>query len=452
MNNTQKNSSLTCVVLAAGQGTRMHSDTPKVLHQIACVPMIFHVIAACARLSPEKILAVIARDAEEVERALAPLICVIQPEPRGTGDAVKAAREELKDFTGDIIVLFGDTPLVTVETLQGLRDKRAAIGAAIVVSGFTPDDPAQYGRLVVDEKGGLIEIVEANDATPEQRRIRLCNGGIMLFEAAKLWPLLDKLNNTNAKNEFYLTDCVKLARERGWSCAVAEMPAEDVLGINTRVELAEAEKIMQDRLRRKAMLNGVTMIDPETVYLSADTVFGSDVSIGPNVVFAPGVRVADGVEIRSFCHIAGTKIETGAIVGPFARLRPHSFIGTGVRIGNFVETKNADIGAGAKVNHLTYLGDATIGSGANIGAGTITCNYDGFAKARTEVGAGAFIGSNTALVAPVSIGSGAYVAAGSVITMDVAADALSVARERQTSFPDWARRYREEKGKREEED
>ncbi|MDD5585990.1 MAG: bifunctional UDP-N-acetylglucosamine diphosphorylase/glucosamine-1-phosphate N-acetyltransferase GlmU [Alphaproteobacteria bacterium] len=447
MNKTLNTAPLACVVLAAGQGTRMKSDLPKVLHPVAGLPMIQHVVAACLELAPEKIVVVIPPDAAAVDSAVSSHICLVQEKPLGTGDAVKSARKSLSDFAGDIIILFGDTPLVTAEALQGLREKREATGAAIVVAGFMPEDPAKYGRLIVDAEGHLTEIVEASDATPEQRQIKQCNGGIMLFDAQKLWPLLDKLNNANAKNEYYLTDCVKLAREQGWSCYVADMPAEDVSGINNRIELARAEKIMQGRLRRKAMLNGVTMIDPETVYLSYDTVLGNDVTIGPNVVFAPGVRVADGVEIRSFCHIAGTRIEAGAVIGPFARLRPDSVVGTGVRIGNFVEVKNVELGADAKVNHLTYLGDATIGSRANIGAGTITCNYDGFSKARTEVGAGAFIGSNTALVAPVTVGSGAYVAAGSVITMDVAADALSVARGRQTSLPDWARRYREEKEK-----
>jgi len=441
-----KDRPLACVILAAGQGTRMYSDLPKVIHPVASMPMIKHVVSACESLYPAKIVVVISPDGQAVSDAVAPIECVVQPEARGTGDAVKAAREALKDFDGDIMVLFGDTPLVTQGALRDLIDKRSETGAAVVVAGFIPQDPGQYGRLVLNSEGRLVSIVEANDATPEQREIRLCNGGIMLFEAARLWPLLDKLNDANAKREFYLTDCIGLARQEGWECAVAEMPADDVMGVNTRLELAEAEKIMQRRMRHKAMLSGATLIDPETVFFSADTVIGADVIIGPNVFFGPGVILADGVEIRPFCYLERARVQMGAKIGPFAHLRPGAFIGAGASIGNFVEIKNSEIGAEAKINHLSYVGDATIGSKANIGAGTITCNFDGFNKSRTEVGAGAFIGSNTALVAPVTVGSGAYVAAGSVITMDVPADALSVARGRQTSLPDWARRYRQEKG------
>ncbi len=440
-------SPLACVILAAGQGTRMRSDMPKVLHHIAGLPLISHVIKACSALSPEKTVVVVSPENDLVGREVSPTPCALQEKPLGTGDAAKAARELLKDFSGEIIILFGDTPLITKESLQALRDKRAATGASIVVAGFTPKNPSGYGRLILGSDGQLLEIVEDKDATPEQQKIKLCNGGIMLFEADKLWPLLDKLNNNNAKAEYYLTDCVKFAKEQGLVTTVTEFPEEDIMGVNTRVDLAQAEKIMQNRLRHRAMMDGVTFVDPDTVYISHDTIFGSDVIVGPHVVFAQGVRISDGVEIRSFCHIAGTRIETGAIVGPFARLRPDTFIGSATRIGNFVEVKNSEIGAGAKVNHLTYLGDATIGSRANIGAGTITCNFDGFTKSRTEIGAGAFIGSNTALVAPVKVGSGAYVGAGSVITENVKSDALSVSRGKQTSIDDWARRYRDEREK-----
>jgi len=436
-------SSLACVVLAAGQGTRMRSELPKVLHPVAGVPMISHILAACTDLSPAKIVVVVSPEFKAVEEAAAPHMCVVQQKPIGTGDAVKAAREALKDFQGDIIVLCGDTPLVTAESLQLLRDRRQETGAAIVVSSFTLSDPAAYGRLIVNGEGHLVDIVEARDATPEQKNIRLCNGGIMLFDSAKLWPLLDRLRDNNSKREFYLTDCVRLAREQGWTCAVADFPAQEVLGINTRVELAEAERLMQEKLRRKAMLAGVTMTDPSSVFLCADTQFGEDVIIGPSVIFGPGVSVADGVDIRSFSFLEQTVVQAGAIIGPFARLRPKSIIGTNVRIGNFVEIKNSHIGANAKVNHLSYLGDATVGSRSNIGAGTITCNYDGYNKSHTDIGAGAFVGSNTCLVAPVTVGSGAYVGAGSVITENVASDALSVARGKQTSIPEWARRRRE---------
>lgn len=441
------NAPLACLILAAGQGTRMRSDVPKVLHPVAGQLMIQHVLRVCAGLSPERIVVVIAPDMKTVEGVVAPHSCVVQEVPRGTGDAVKAARDFLKNFKGDIIVLFGDAPLVTATSLKNLQQKRMASKAAIVVAGFTPDDPAAYGRLIVDAKGHLTSIVETKDATPEQQGIRLCNGGLMLFESEKLWPLLDQLKDDNAKREFYLTDCIKLAREKGWECAMVEMSSNEVLGINTRVELAEAEKLMQQRLRRQAMLNGVTMTDPDTVYLSADTKLGRDVVIGPNVFFGPGVEIADGVEIRPFCHLEKVRVEKGAIIGPFARLRPGSVIGEGAHIGNFVEIKNTQVAEGAKINHLSYVGDAVVGAKTNIGAGTITCNYDGYRKTQTTIGAGAFIGSNTTLVAPVTLGDGSYIGAGSTITMDVPADALSVARSRQTDMKDWARRKREAEGK-----
>lgn len=433
---------LACVILAAGQGTRMRSCLPKVLHQVAGLPMISHVLNACVELDPARVIAVLAPDAGAVWDAVTPHSFVIQQKPLGTGDAVKAARDELKGFSGDILVLFGDTPLVTAETLQSLRQKRADTGSSIVVSGFTPSDPTAYGRLVIDTQNNLHAIVEAKDATPEQRAITICNGGIMLFESGVLWPLLDELRDDNAKREFYLTDCIKLSREAGLFCSVVETPADDVMGVNTRVELAEAERIMQRRLCEQAMLNGATMLDPATVHLSADTKIGSDVVIGQHVVIGPGVEIADKVEIRAFCHLEQVKIGTGAVIGPFARLRPGSTIGANAHIGNFVEIKNTEVGEGAKINHLSYIGDASVGEKSNIGAGTITCNYNGFRKLRTNIGAGAFIGSNSALVAPVSIGSGSYVGAGSVITMDVPPNTLAVARGHQTNIEDWAERYR----------
>ncbi len=435
---------LACIILAAGQGTRMKSSLPKVMHQVANTPMIGHVLAAAAELLPEQIVPVIAPGMETVERAVAPHKCAIQKQALGTGDAVKAARSALGDFKGDIIVLFGDAPLVTAEALRGLQTKRQETGAAIVVAGFTPPNPAPYGRLVLDTAGNLSAIVEAADASPEQRAINLCNGGIMLFAGGKLWPLLDQLRDDNAKKEFYLTDCIKLARATGDTCAVAEMSAEEVLGVNTRVELAEAEALMQDRLRKRAMLNGATMIDPSSVFLSADTRIGRDVVIGPNVVMGTGVEIADKVEIRAFCHLEQAKVDEGALIGPYARLRPGTLVGGGAHIGNFVELKNTEVGRGAKINHLSYIGDASVGSKANVGAGTITCNYDGFRKHHTKIGAEAFVGSNSALVAPVSIGDGAYVGAGSVITTDVPANTLAIARGRQSVIDDWASRFREE--------
>jgi len=434
---------LACVILAAGQSTRMCSNLPKVLHPVAGLPMIRHVLEACEALVPEKIVVVIGRSMEMVEKAVAPHVCVVQSEPLGTGDAVKAAHSALKGFNGDVIVLFGDGPLVTADSLRVLQRKRQETGAAIVVAGFTPDDPSPYGRLILDAKDKLDAIVEANDATDAQRAVRRCNGGVMLFAAEKVWPLLDQLKNNNAKKEFYITDCVALAKKAGEICAVAEMPADEVLGINTRIELAEAEKLMQRRLRQQVMLNGATLTDPDTVWLSADTKIGRDVVIGPNVFIGPGVEIADKAEIRAFCHLEQTRVEEGALIGPFARLRPGTMIGAAAHIGNFVEIKNAEIGAGAKIGHLSYIGDAFVGPKANIGAGTITCNYDGYRKSHTHIGAETFIGSNTALVAPVKVGDGAYVGAGSVITMEVPANTLAVARGRQANIEDWARRFRE---------
>nr|MDP9128682.1 bifunctional UDP-N-acetylglucosamine diphosphorylase/glucosamine-1-phosphate N-acetyltransferase GlmU [Pseudomonadota bacterium] len=363
----------------------------------------------------------------------------------GTGDAVKAARTELKGFSGDVIVLFGDAPLVTPSVLMAMRERREETGAAIIVAGFVPADPSPYGRLMLNGQGMLTAIVESADATTEQRGVKLCNGGLMLFDARKLWPLLDKLSDKNSKNEFYLTDCIALATQAGDSCSVAEMPPDQVLGINTRLELAQAEKLMQQRLRTRAMLQGATLVDPETVFLSPDTVIGRDVVIGPNVVLGLGVVIGNKVEIRPFCHLEQSSVQDGAIVGPYARLRPGTVIGAGAHIGNFVEIKNTSVGGGAKINHLSYIGDASVGPTANIGAGTITCNYDGFRKHHTDIGAGAFIGSNSSLVAPVKVGDGAYVGAGSVITMEVPANTLAVARGRQANIDDWARRFREEK-------
>jgi len=426
----------------------MRSEQPKVLHPIAGMPMIGHVLAACAALQPEKIVVVIGPGMPAIEQAVLPHRCAVQPKPLGTGDAVKAARQELKDFRGDVIVLFADAPLVTPEALRLLQQKRHETGAAVVVGGFLTDQTWTHGRLVMNTGGSLERIVEHADATPDQRNIRLCNGGVMLFAADKIWGLIDKLRDDNAKKEFYLTDCVALARQAGEVCEVAEMPPDEVFGINNRIELAEAEQLMQQRLRKKAMLDGATLTDPNTVYLSADSKIGRDVTIGPNVVIGPGVEIGDKVQIRPFCHLEQVRIEDGALIGPFARLRPGTNVGAGAHIGNFVELKNADVGRGAKINHLSYVGDAYVGPRANVGAGTITCNYDGYRKQHTHIGAESFIGSNTALVAPVKIGDGAYVAAGSVITMEVPANTLAVARGRQANIGDWARRFREEQDSR----
>jgi len=437
---------LACLVLAAGKGTRLKSRTPKVLHAVAGRPMIGHVADAVNALSPNRVAIVVGPDMDAVAAATVPWIVAVQERQRGTADAVLAAGDLLAGFDGDVLVVFGDTPLITTETLERMvARRRAADNPAVVVLGMRPDDPAQYGRLVLGADDGLEAIVEFADATPEQKSIGLCNGGLMAFDGRRLPELLDGIEDGNAQSEYYLTDAVAVARRNGHLCAFVEGSAIEVHGINSRAELAMAEAYMQDRLRASAMAGGATMIDPGSVFLAADTVLGRDVTIGPSVVFGPGVTVEDDVEIRAFSHIEGAVVRRGAIVGPFARLRPGTELGPGARIGNFVEIKNATLGAGAKANHLSYLGDAGIGAGANIGAGTITCNYDGFLKHRTEIGEGAFIGSNTALAAPVRIGDRANVGAGSVIVRDVADDALAVARGEQVEKTGAAKRYRARK-------
>jgi len=432
------------VVLAAGLGTRMKSRLPKVMHPVAGRPMVGHLIDRLAEFGAERTIFVVSPGMEQVGRFVAPAETVIQDPPLGTGHAVLAARAALAGFDGDVLVLFGDTPLLTESTMRAMADARHAGGdPAVVVLGFRPDDPAEYGRLVTDADGTLHSIVEFRDANEAQRAIGLCNAGIMAIDGKRLFDLLDAVGNDNAKGEYYLTDIVAVARGKGWGCAVVETddPAE-VMGVNSRADLARAEAAMQDRLRAAAMANGATLTDPETVWFSFDTRLGRDVTVGPNVVFGPGVTVADGVEIRAFSHIEGATIAEGALIGPFARLRPGADIRRDVHIGNFVEIKEALIEEGAKANHLSYIGDSRVGPAANIGAGTITCNYDGFFKDRTDIGAGAFIGSNTALVAPVKVGDGAIVGAGSVITRDVAKDALAVTRAEQAERPGWAVKFR----------
>jgi bifunctional UDP-N-acetylglucosamine pyrophosphorylase/glucosamine-1-phosphate N-acetyltransferase len=429
------------VILAAGEGTRLKSAMPKVLHEIAGMPMIRHVIEALAPLDPAVTVVVIGPEMEAVDRVVWPATTVIQSPPRGTGDAVRAARPALAEILAsgdidDVVVLFGDTPLLRPETIAALlEERRRSPQAAVAVAGFRPADPGPYGRLVVGPDGGLSRIVEARDARGEERAIGLCNGGIMAIATRRAFELVDRIGNDNATREFYLTDIVALARGELLSSRVAELPAEELLGVNTRAELAEAEALMQQRLRRRAMAEGATLIAPETVFLSADTRLGRDVVVEPNVVFGPGVMLAGNVRIRSFSHIEGAEIASGAIVGPFARLRPGAVLEADVHVGNFVEVKASRLGAGVKASHLIYLGDSDIGAGTNIGAGTITCNYDGFNKFRTIIGQRVFVGSNTALVAPVTVGDGAYVATGSVVTSDVPADALTIARARQVDKP-----------------
>lgn len=419
----------------------MRSDLPKVLHPLAGRAMVLHVMATLEPLAPARRIVVVGAQSGAVEKAVAPAQIAIQDPPLGTGHALMCASEALKGAQGSIIVLFGDSPLVTEDTLHRLIAAREA-GAAVAVLGFTPDDPGQYGRLVCDTSGALTRIVEFKDADAREREIGLCNGGVMALEAAVLPSLLARLDNNNAQGEYYLTDLVRHARAAGLHCAVVEGRADEVLGVNSRAELAQAEAVLQERLRQRAMADGATLLDPQTVYFSHDTKLGRDVVVGQNVVFGPGVVIGDRVTIKPFCHLEGARVEDDAIVGPYARLRPGAFVGDHAHVGNFVELKNARLESGAKANHLTYLGDAVIGAGANIGAGTITCNYDGFEKFTTTIGAGAFIGSNSSLVAPVAVGPGAYVGSGSVVTEDVAADALAVARGRQVTRAGWAAAFR----------
>jgi len=435
------------IVLAAGRGTRMKSSLAKVLHPLAGRPMIQHLLDTLGSLDLEVSVVVTGADGADVQNAVQPHPTAMQAEQLGTGHAVLQAEAALANFDGDILILFGADPLITAPTMEQLLDRRRADDdPAVVVLGFRPDDPGLYGRLVTDDQNQLLEIVEARDATPGQLDIGLCNSGVMAVDGRRLFDLLRRVGNDNAKFEYYLTDIVALARVAGDTCAVIEAadPAE-LTGIDSRADLACAEAIVQDRLRARALENGATLSAPETVFFSHDTVLGQDVTVDPNVVFAPGVTVGDKVNIRSFCHLEGASIAEGAVIGPFARIRPGADIGTDVRVGNFVEIKNARLEPGAKVNHLTYVGDARVGAGANVGAGTITCNYDGFGKHHTDIGAGAFIGSNTALVAPVSIGDGAIVGAGSVISKDVDADALAVTRAAQKQADGWAASFRRKK-------
>ncbi len=432
------------IVLAAGKGTRMKSSLPKVLHRIGDRAMVDHVLDRVAEVGIERVAVVVGAGAQLVSDAVSPVRTALQDPPLGTAHAVLAARDFLEGCDGDVLILFGDTPLLTAGTIRHMLDiRRSPADPAVVVLGFRPADTAEYGRLIVDREGRLQAIVEHRDADEETRRIGFCNAGITAVDGRHLLSLLDAVGNDNAKGEFSLTDIVEIARSRGLDCAVTEVADPDeVMGVNSRAELAAAEGVFQRRARARAMAGGATLIDPDTVYFSHDTVLGRDVVIGPQVVFGPRVTVGDGVTIRAFCDIEGARISDGAVVGPFARLRPGARIGEEVSIGNFVEIKASSVEAGAKVNHLSYVGDSRVGARANIGAGTITCNYDGFSKAETDIGEGAFIGSNTALVAPVTIGSGAIVGAGSVIAKDVPADSLAVERSTQKVKTGWAEAFR----------
>ena len=437
---------LATIILAAGQGTRMKSATHKVLHPIAGRPMLLHLIASIETLQPEKKILVVGAGRDQVEAAVEghDVRIVVQDQQLGTGHAVQQAESTFNGFTGDVLILYGDVPLVRPETmrtmLERLHDKDAPVA---VVLGFRPDDPGAYGRIVADRNGMIEKMVEYKDASDAERAVTLCNSGLMAVRGEDLFTLLARIENDNAAGEYYLPDIVMLAAKGGRKSAVVETENWEVAGINSRIELAAVEGEWQRRRRVEAMREGATLTAPETVFFSHDTVIGKDVLIEPNVVFGPGVTVEDKAVIRAFSHLEGAQVRSGAEVGPYARLRPGAEVGQGAKVGNFVEIKKARLGPGAKVNHLSYIGDAEVGPGANIGAGTITCNYDGFFKYKTRIGAGAFIGSNSALVAPVSIGDGAIVGAGSVVTQDVENNALALARGTQQAKPGWAARFRE---------
>ena len=433
---------LAVIILAAGQGTRMKSATHKVLHPVAGRPMLHHLLASVAELAPQRQVVVVGAGREQVENAVEGrgVAIAVQAEQLGTGHAVAQAHDALEGFAGDILILYGDVPLVRTETMRAMLERlNWGDEPRAVVLGFRPEDAAAYGRIVTRDQGVIEKMVEYKDANPQERAVTLCNSGLMAVRSTDLFVLLDQIGNQNAAGEYYLPDIVMLP---GAQSAVIEAEAWEVAGVNSRAELAGVEAVWQSRRRAEAMREGVTLVAPETVFFAHDTVLGRDVVVEPNVVFAPGVTVADNVTIHAFSHLEGATLGEGAQVGPYARLRPGAKIGPKAKVGNFVEIKKADIAEGAKVNHLSYIGDASVGVGANIGAGTITCNYDGYFKYRTDIGAGAFIGSNSALVAPVSIGDGAIVAAGSVVTQSVEADALCLVRPAQEGKPGWAARFR----------
>ena len=431
--------SVALIILGAGKGTRMNSDLPKVLHPIAGAPMLVHAMRAGATLDPTHTVIIAGHGAEVVTKAAQAYDpeakVVLQTEQLGTGHAVSQAADALAGFEGKVIVLYGDTPFVKPETLQAMLDAKADV----VVLGFEPQDAGRYGRLVTDGSS-LERIVEFKDASPEEREINLCNSGVICCNSPILFDLLSQVTNDNASGEYYLTDVIGLARNAGHSATVVTCSEGETLGVNSRAELASADAMYQAAARLKLMEDGVTLVAPDTVYLSLDTIIGRDTIIEPNVVFGPDVTVESGTTIRAFSHLEGCHVSRGSVVGPYARLRPGAELSENVRIGNFVEVKNATIAEGAKVNHLSYIGDASIGERSNIGAGTITCNYDGVLKHRTEIGADVFIGSNTMLVAPVTVGNRAMTGSGSVITSDVDSEALAIGRARQVSKPGMAQK------------
>jgi len=433
------------VILAAGQGTRMRSDRHKVLHPIADKPMLLHLLDTVDGIGAARRVVVVGKGREQIEAAVEGrgVTTAIQAEQKGTAHAVLMAREALAGAEGPVLVLYGDTPFVTAETLQRMLERLAAPDRpGVVVLASSPDDSKRYGRVILGHGDRISKMVEYKDANEAERAVRLCNSGMMAVDGDALFGWLESVGNDNAGHEYYLPDVVMAAMRDGRHPVVIEGEPFETAGVNSRAELAHLELDWQRRRREQALEEGATLIDPESVWFAADTKLGRDCTIEPHVVFGPGVTIADGATIHAFCHIEGASIASGCSVGPFARLRPGAVMGTGAKVGNFVEMKKATLGEGAKINHLSYVGDASVGANANIGAGTITCNYDGFSKHRTVIGAGAFIGSNSALVAPVSIGANAIVGAGSVITRSVEADALAITRAPQKGLAGWAARFR----------
>ena len=440
---TASPSPLAIVVLAAGKGTRMKSHLHKVLHPIAARPMLEHLLANAAQLAPERQVVVVGSGREQLEAALGGRAAIAVQEPQhGTGHAVQQAEDALTGFSGDVLILYGDVPFVRPETMQAMITRlHGDDNPAVVVLGFEPAQTLQYGRVIA-EQGRILKMVEHKDASEAERTCRLCNSGLMAVRSDELFSLLARVGNDNAQGEYYLVDVVNIANADGRTCAVVVTADEDeVAGINSRAELAEAESRWQQRRRKQAMDDGASLIAPETVWFAWDTVLGRDVLVEPNVVFGPGVTVADGAKIRAFCHLEGAELGTGVEVGPYARLRPGAVLEEKAKVGNFVEMKKARLGRGAKVNHLSYIGDAEVGAGANIGAGTITCNYDGYFKYKTVIGERAFIGSNSSLIAPVKIGADAIVGAGSAVSRDVADGELRIVRADQLVKPGWADRF-----------
>lgn len=431
--------SIALIVLAAGKGTRMKSDLPKVLHQIAGAPMLIHALRAAAPLEPERVVVVAGHGAEAVTAATEAhddtAQVVLQTEQLGTAHAVAQAGPALAGFEGNALILYGDTPFIQSETLERMIAARAQHD--LVVLGFQAADPGRYGRLIM-EGDTLARIVEYKDATDKQRAVTFCNSGVICVDCATLLDLVAAVGNDNAAGEYYLTDIIQIARERGLSATAVACDEGETLGVNSRAELTRAEALFQAHARETAVEDGVTLMAPDTVYFSYDTVIGGDTVVEPNVVFAPGVTVESGARIRAFSHLEGCHVARGGIIGPYARLRPGTELAEDVRVGNFVELKNAVLETGAKVNHLSYIGDAQVGAGANVGAGTITCNYDGVMKHQTTIGARAFIGSSTMLIAPVTIGEDAMTGSGSVITHDVPDGALALGRAVQVNKPGMA--------------